>query len=157
MDDFTKNKIIFNKIITNKYKIKKDPDEKNILFIINEEKNIKCKYILFMIEKVIHINKNDEDLSKSIIIWSDSNPYIDIYTQQVSHNIRSKLLNTNNNLINNSNQLILKKDLNNLIKFMIKNQTNFTIDESNIYCQWIITNNLNNIVEYLMITDIIYY
>ena len=63
----------------------------------------------------------------------------------------------NINLIDQNNQIIFKQDLDNLIKILIKNQFVFS-DKNNIdnYCQWIITNNNNNIIEYFMITEIIY-
>jgi hypothetical protein len=154
-NNYTKNKIIFNKIISSKYKIKKDMNEKNILFIESDEKKIKCKYIMFLIENPINITNKQNP--KSIIMWSDSNPYIDIYTQELTQIIRKKILTNNNNLIDQNNQIIFKEDLNNLIKNLIKNQFVFADkNNNNIYCQWIITNNNNNIIEYFMITEIIY-
>ena len=54
-------------------------------------------------------------------MWSDSNPYIDIYTRELSYIIRKNLL-SNNNLIDQNNQIIFKNDLDNLIKTLIKNQ-----------------------------------
>ena len=154
--DYTKNKLIFNKIIGGKYKIKKDPNEKNILFIESKDKKIKCKYIMFLIENPI--NNTNKHNPKSIIMWSDSNPYIDIYTQEMAQIIRKKLLLVdNNNLIDQNNQIIFKEDLDNLIKILIKNQFVFSDKNNNDnYCQWIITNNNNNIIEYFMITEIIY-
>jgi hypothetical protein len=154
--DYTKNKLIFNKIIGEKYKIKKDPNEKNILFIESKDKKIKCKYIMFLIENPI--NNTNKQKAKSIIMWSDSNPYMDIYTQELSQIIRKKLLlSDNNNLIDQNNQIIFKEDLDNLIKILIKNQFVFSDKNNNDnYCQWIITNNNNNIIEYFMITEIIY-
>ena len=154
--DYKKNKIIFNKIIGEKYKIKKDPNEKNILLIESKDKKIKCKYIMFLIENPI--NNTNKKNAKSIIMWSDSNPYIDIYTQEMSQIIRKKLLLADdNNLIDQNNQIIFKQDLDNLIKILIKNQFVFSDKNNNDnYCQWIITNNNNNNIEYFMITEIIY-
>ena len=156
MDTYNKNKIIFNKIVTNKYKIIKDPIEKNIMFIESDNTNIKCKYIYLFFEKIIDIKSKNK---QGIIVWSDSNPYIDNYTRDVCEIIRNKLLKTNiQYLINQNNQLIYKNDLEDLIKYLIKNQFNI-IDKynNNITCEWIITNNNNDIIEYYMITDIIYY
>ena len=154
-NNYTKNKIIFNKIISSKYKIKKDMNEKDILYIESGDKKIKCKYIMFLTENPI--NNTNKHNAKSIIMWSDSNPYIDIYTQELSQIIRKKLLiSDNKNLIDQNNQIIFKQDLDNLIKVLIKNQFIFSDKNNNdIYCQWIITNN-NNIIEYFMITEIIY-
>jgi hypothetical protein len=164
MNNYAKNKIIFNKIISDKYIIKKDLYEKDILYIETNNKKIKCKYIMFLIEKKISTEKNDKSnksnksnkITKSIIMWSDSNPYIDKYTQELSKIIRDNVLN-NPNILNQNNQIILKNDLDNLIKILIKNQFNFTDNSNNnIYCQWIITNVNNNFMEYYMITEIIY-
>jgi hypothetical protein len=111
---------------------------------------------MFLIENPIIPVKPTKN-KKSIIMWSDSNPYIDIYTQELSEIIRKNLLlSDNNNLIDQNNQIIFKNDLDNLIKILIKNQFIFADKNNNdIYCQWIITNN-NNIIEYFMITEIIY-
>jgi len=160
MNNYTKNKIIFNKIISNKYKIKKDLYEKDILYIETNNKKIKCKYIMFLIEKKISNTKlntkTNNKTNKSIIIWSDSNPYIDNYTQEISKIIRKNVL-SDPNIIDQNNQIIMKNDLDNIIKILIKNQFNFTDSvNNNIYCEWIITNENNNLIEYYMITEIIY-
>jgi hypothetical protein len=172
MNSYKKNKVIFNKIITEKYSIKKDPYQNNILYITTNDKKIKCKYILFLMEKQLDkksdkkLNKKSDDSTdnnkyiKSIIIWSDSNPYIDNYTRESSHIIRNNLLKENNYLINQNNQIIYKKDLDDMVKSLIKKQV-INIDENitnrEINCEWILTNVINDTIEYYMITDIIYY
>ena len=97
-------------------------------------------------------------LSDSLIIWSDSNPYIDQYTREISKIIRDTLRINNKYLLDQNNQLIVKKDLHDLIKNLIKNQYNF-LDKSgkSINCNWVLTSNRHNENEYYMITDIIYY
>jgi hypothetical protein len=164
LNNYKKNKLIFNNFINQKYKIKKDPFDKDIIIISSKDKQIKCKYILFLIEnKLINKNnknsENDNILNSSIIIWSDSNPYIDIYTREISEIIRNMMLKEKSYLINQNNQIIVPDDLTDMISTLIKNQYYF-VDKNNknIFCEWILINDTNNnIVEYYMIIDIIYY
>ena len=151
--NYKKNKMIFNELVGENYKIKKNSQDKNIITIQSNNKNIKCKYVMFLIEK----NINDKN-QQSLIIWSDSNPYIDQYTREISEIIRNILLKEKKYLINQNNQLIIKNDLNDLINNMIKNQYNF-LDKSgkSINCNWVLTYKQNDIQEYYMLTDIIYY
>jgi hypothetical protein len=159
--NYKKNKMIFSKLIGEKYKIKKDPYDKSILIIQSNDKEIKCKCILFLIEKELNKSANNEKdiiLSDSIIMWSDSNPYIDQYTREISKIIRDILRINNKYLLDQNNQLIVKNDLHDLIKNLIKNQYNF-LDKTgkSINCNWVLSSNRQNGNEYYMITDIIYY
>jgi hypothetical protein len=131
--NYVKNKMIFNKILNENYTIKKELLDKNIILINSNGREIKCKCIMFLIEK------------DKKILWSDSNPYNDQYTKEISEIIRNTAGKE-------------RDELKNLINKMIKNQYNF-IDKNgkSINCNWIITNKYNNITEYYMITDIIYY
>lgn len=158
--NYNKNKMIFSKLIGEKYKIKKDPYDKNILTIQFEGKDVKCKYLLFIIEKDFAKKtqpKNDVN-ANSLIMWSDGNPYVDQYTRDISRIIRSIMIVNKNYLINQPKQVILKSDLRDLINSLIKNQYNFldNIGKS-INCNWILTAKYNDTIEYYMITDIIYY
>lgn len=150
--NYKKNKMIFSELIDKKYKIKKDSIDKSTLMILSNNKEIKCKYIMFMIEK-----KNEKE-QESVIIWSDSNPYIDQYTREISEIIRNVLLREKSYIINQNNQKILKTDLQDLINNLIKNQYNF-IDNSgkSINCNWVLTEIQNQVIEYYMLSDIIYY
>jgi hypothetical protein len=159
--NYNKNKLIFSKLIGEKYKINKDPYDKHKLIIQSNGKQIKCKCILFMIEKELTDKNNDKKDVKytdSLIIWSDSNPYIDQYTREISKIIRGVLSIDKDYLLDQSNQLISKIDLQDLIKNLIKNQYNF-LDKTgtSINCNWVLTSIRQNINEYYMITDIIYY
>jgi hypothetical protein len=156
--NYKKNKMIFSKLIGEKYKIKKDLYDKHILTIQSNGKEIKCKCIMFMIEKELVLVPNPKDSSDSLIIWSDSNPYIDQYTRDISQIMRKTLQTTKNYLLEQNNQLIEKKDLRDFINDLIKNQYNF-LDKSgkSINCNWILISKQENIIEYYMITDIIYY
>jgi hypothetical protein len=159
--NYNKNKLIFSNLIGEKYKINKDPYDKHKLIIQSNGKQIKCNCILFMIEKELTDKNNDKKDVKntdSLIIWSDSNPYIDQYTREISKIIRGVLSINKDYLLDQNNQLISKKDLQDLIKNLIKNQYNF-LDKTgtSINCNWVLTSIRQNINEYYMITDIIYY
>lgn len=159
--NYNKNKLIFSKLIGEKYKINKDPHDKHKLIIQSNGKQIKCNCILFMIEKELtdkNNHKTDVKYTDSLIIWSDSNPYIDQYTREISKIIRGVLSIDKDYLLDQSNQLISKIDLQDLIKNLIKNQYNF-LDKTgtSINCNWVLTSIRQNINEYYMITDIIYY
>ena len=151
--NYKKNKMIFSELIDMNYKIKKNLSDKNILMIYSNDKEIKCKYIMFMIEKNINVKEK-----KSLIIWSDSNPYIDQYTREISEIIRNTLHQDKKYLQNQQNQIINKKDLQDLINDLIKNQYSF-LDKmgKSINCNWIIINEQNQTKEYYMLSDIIYY
>ena len=56
-----KNKMIFSKLIGEKYKIKKDLYDKHTLTIQSNDKEVKCKCIMFMIEKELNKNTNNND------------------------------------------------------------------------------------------------
>lgn len=157
--NYKKNKLIFNEMIGEKYKIKKDSYDKNLLTIYSNNKEIKCRYLLFLIEKELKKPTMDKSiLPDSLVIWSDSNPYIDQYTREISEIVRETLVKHKKYLLSQNNQLILKTDLQDLVNSLIKNQYNF-LDKSgkSINCNWVLTSNRDNMNEYYMITDIIYY
>ncbi|AYV80326.1 MAG: hypothetical protein Gaeavirus32_4 [Gaeavirus sp.] len=150
-NNYNKNKMIFTKLINDKYKIREDLSDKNILLITSVNKKIKCKYSLLFIEKIINEHT-------SLIIWSDANPYIDKYTQGLTNALRLKLLNTHQYLLSQNSQLITKSDLTNLIQTLIKTQYSFTYNNKSINCEWILTNNnTDGTNEYYLILNIIYF
>ena len=150
--NYKKNKMIFSELIGKKYKIRKDSIDKSTLSIYSNNKEIKCKYIMFMMEKL-----NDKN-QESLIIWSDSNPYIDKYTREISEIIRNTLQKEKSYILNQNNQTITKNNLLDLINNLIKNQYNF-LDKfgKSINCNWVLTENQNQMKEYYMLSDIIYY
>ena len=157
--NYKKNKMIFTELIGKKYVIKKDSYDKNLLIIQSDDKEIKCKYLLFLTEKNLKKSPDNKSiLPDSLIMWSDSNPYIDQYTREMSKIIRNTMIKNKKYLLAQNNQLILKKDLCDLVNSLIKNQYNF-LDElgKSINCNCILMSNYDNINEYYMITDIIYY
>jgi hypothetical protein len=146
-----KYKDIFKNILKDKYTIKFDKSNNDII-IINDQ--IKCKYILIFIEKKIN---NDYVL----LIWSDTNKFSDDKTKLISKEIRNSLLKEKKYLLDQNNQLIINSDLVDLIETIIKNNKKI----NDIDTIWIINNNLssefisnnNNIIEYYLITEIIHF
>ena len=146
-----KYKDIFKNILKDKYTIKFDKSNNDII-IINDQ--IKCKYILIFIEKKIN---NDYVL----LIWSDTNKFSDDKTKLISKEIRNFLLKDKKYLLDQNNQLIINSDLVDLIETIIKNNKKI----NDIDTIWIINNNLssefisnnNNIIEYYLITEIIHF
>ena len=146
-----KYKDIFKNILKDKYTIKFDKSNNDII-IINDQ--IKCKYILIFIEKKIN---NDYVL----LMWSDTNKFSDDKTKLISKEIRNSLLKEKKYLLDQNNQLIINSDLVDLIETIIKNNKKI----NDIDTIWIINNNLssefisnnNNIIEYYLITEIIHF
>ena len=142
-----KYKDIFKNILKDKYTIKFDKSNNDII-IINDQ--IKCKYILIFIEKKIN---NDSVL----LMWSDTNKFSDDKTKLISKEIRNSLLKEKKYLLDQNNQLIINSDLVDLIETIIKNNKKI----NDIDTIWIINNNLssnnNNIIEYYLITEIIHF
>ena len=144
-------KDIFKNILKDKYTIKFDKSNNDII-IINDQ--IKCKYILIFIEKKIN---NDSVL----LMWSDTNKFSDDKTKLISKEIRNSLLKEKKYLLDQNNQLIINSDLVDLIETIIKNNKKI----NDIDTIWIINNNLssefisnnNNIIEYYLITEIIHF
>ena len=146
-----KYKDIFKNILKDKYTIKFDKSNNDII-IINDQ--IKCKYILIFIEKKIN---NDYVL----LMWSDTNKFSDDKTKLIYKEIRNSLLKEKKYLLDQNNQLIINSDLVDLIETIIKNNKKI----NDIDTIWIINNNLssefisnkNNIIEYYLITEIIHF
>lgn len=149
-NEYNKNKLIFKILPSKDYELYKDIYEKDILIIQDNDKKIKCKYIMIFTEQQI-------DNKKSILMWSDSNLYIDNMTRHICTIIRKELLKNNDYLKDIDNQIIKSDDLKKLVKTLIKDKHIFVYKNKNIDCKWIITNDNANVKEYYMITDIIYY
>jgi len=122
-DNYNRNKLLFNTLLNNNYKIKKITN--NLLNIIVDNTKIQCKYILLF----TIINKN--------ILWADENPFNDKLTKDKIKLIKSKL----------DEHKIKNNEIYKIINFLLKYDNN----------QWILTNKKNNILEYYIITEIIYY
>ena len=145
------SKVIFNNLLKNNYKIKKENNE--ILYIFydgNIDKKIKCKYTLLLTQKNITSDT-------SLIVWADANPYNDLITREIATKIRDIFLSKKNYILDCNNQLIFNKDLSNIINNIIKNNYEISIKNKIINTLWVISNNLLDYIEYYIITDIIYY
>jgi hypothetical protein len=130
MSNYNRNKLLFNTLLNNKYKIKNISN--NTLNIIIDNSKILCKYILLL------------TIIDNTILWSNDNPFNDIYTKNKINIIRNNIeknLNINTKKINNN-------DILNIINYLLKSEDNN---------DWILTNKKNNKIEYYIITEIIYY
>lgn len=143
---YQQNKFIFNKLVNKNYKLKKAKNDKNILYIITPNVQIKCNYIFFLIRY-----KNDK------IQWNNINPFIDNKTKNQTIVIHNKMTKLYEKINNNDTQYINYDDFNNIIKDLIKNNENFNENNDKWSCNWILTNKNNEYTEYYMITNIIYY
>ena len=179
-DTYKKNKFIFNKLIKKNYKLYKDKNNKNILYIETPNTQIKCNYIFFLIKY------NDNTIQ-----WNNINQFIDITTQKQSEIIHKKISSIDNSITYNITQQISDKKLNNIMQNLIRNNITFNINDNfdndnnnnnnnnnndnnnnnnnnnnndndnnnntEWNCNWILTNKNKEYTEYYMITDIIYY
>jgi len=134
---------LFNTISNTKYKIKKDD---KYLYIKYNNNKLKCAYIFLMIAVPI-----DDTLLN--IIWSDSNPYIDIKTRDIVKNVRDLLRKEHKYILDESSQIITNTDLKKIYNDLIKNPD--ILQKINQRSEWIITNNNKNYIEYFIITEII--
>jgi hypothetical protein len=138
---YKNNKDFFKYLLNLKYSIQKHQNKKDILYIIFDDKRIKCNYILLFVE---NIKKNNSEL-----IWYDDNIFADQYTRTINKFIKNIILANFNNINFNA---VSNNDITNILKFII----NYNFE--NINCEWILTNNLKkNLIEYYIITEIVYY
>jgi hypothetical protein len=151
MKNYDNNKTLFNYILSNKYEIIKDPNSNEIMKIISNNNEIKCKYnLLFTIE---YSHKDDKQNNK--LIWSYSNPYIDQKTKLISIFIKNALDNQYKNYWNWDN--FSEKNVIELINIIIKQNLKIYYDGEFIDPIWIIKGDYSNYSQYYMITDIIYF
>ncbi len=151
MKNYDNNKTLFNYILSNKYEIIKDPNSNEIMKIISNNNEIKCKYnLLFTIE---YSYKDDKKNNK--LIWSYSNPYIDQKTKLISIFIKNALDDQYKNYWNWDN--FSEKNVIELINIIIKQNLKIYYDGEFIDPIWIIKGDYSNYSQYYMITDIIYF
>ena len=138
-------KKIFNYIIKKNYKIKRDESNIEILYIENNDKIMKCKYILIF------------TIDNKKLIWSYENIYFDQKTK-----IISKLIEQNIKLnidYSNLNPNELLKIINNILK----NENKIFFNNNLITPIWILSQNLLitekniNLIQFYLITEIIYF
>lgn len=138
---------LFEKISNSKYKIKKTDNKLEVTYEIKNKKHIiTCEYIFLMIT----IDMDDNMVE---IIWSDSNPYVDIKTRNIVKSIREILVEKNKELLENQSQVIKFDILKDIYKDLLKNQT--LLENINLKPEWIFTKKHKTYTEYFMITDII--
>lgn len=135
--EYEYKKRLFRYIISKNYKIKKDEEFSNILFIIFKTFKIKCKY--FLLFSSIKIN------NKSNLLWGCDNPYTSLDTHKLCCKIRSKIKET----------YITEKE--EIIKTIIKNFDSFEMCDEAINLLWIIEDKKINYSSFYVITEIIYF
>ena len=145
MKSYNNIKSFFNYIINKKYEIIKDPNSNEIMKIIYDNNEIKCKYILIFSTEISNKNNN--------IIWSSNNQYIDQKTREISLFVKNTLELKKKYDWDN----ITKKEILNIINIIIKENLKINYADEYIYPMWIITGNIGNFIQYYMITDIVYY
>lgn len=132
---WTQNKILFNYIINQDYKILKNSNTSDIIIIKWERFEIKCKY--FMVFTV------DE---KNNIYWACDNLLVDQKTKYLSFNVKKKL---------DDKKKYSTNTLNNLKKFI---QSNLSIiyEDKKIDFIWSLFGNYNKkYIQFYIITEII--
>lgn len=143
INNYDENKKIFNYIIKNKYRVKKDYDNPEILYIEYDDKIIKCKFLLlFTINKFEKYNK---------MLWSYENNFINKKTKTIS-----KLIKSNINFYINYED-ISSNDILKIINFILKNKNEIYYENNKITPIWIINDKILNFIQYFMIIDIIYF
>jgi hypothetical protein len=130
MNNYGRNKLIFNTILNNNYKIRRINN--NTIVINTNTTKIKCNYILLL------------SVLNNSILWADDNPFNDIITKKRIKKIREKI----EEKMKIKTEDIKKERIMEIINYLLK------IDSNN---EWILTNKRENIIEYYIITEIIYY
>ncbi len=159
MKNYDNNKKLFNYILSNKYEIIKDPNSNEIMKIIYNNNEIKCKYnLLFTIgysNKNDKKDKNNKNNKNNKLSWSFSNPYIDQKTKLISIFIKNALDEKYKNNWDWDN--FTEKNLIEIINIIIKQNLKIYYDGEFIDPIWIIKGDFSNYSQYYMITDIIYF
>jgi hypothetical protein len=156
MKNYDNNKTLFNYILSNKYEIIKDPNSNEIMKIIYNNSEIKCKYnLLFTIGNSNKNNKNDK--KNNILSWSYSNPYIDQKTKLISLFIKNALDEQDKNNWNWDWDNFTEKNLIEIINIIIKENLKIYYDGEFIEPIWIIKGDYSKYSQYYMITDIVYF
>ena len=132
---WNQNKILFNYIVNQDYKILKNSNITNIIIIKWEQFEIKCKYFMvFTIDE-----KND-------IYWACDNLLVDQKTKYLSFNVKNKI---------DDKKKYSTSTLNNLKNFI---QSNFSIiyEDEKIDFIWCLFSNYNKkYIQFYIITEII--
>lgn len=129
------NKTIFNYIMNKKYSIKKDIETNNILYIIWDNFEMKCRYFL-----IFSVDSNNN------ILWPSDNSFIDQKTKYFSNYF--KLLLDSEKKFSDTLMKNLKK--------IIQNNSNIFFEEEKINFLWCITGNHKEYKQFYIITEIIY-
>ena len=144
MENITKkwftNKTFFKYLIKQNYKIIKDIKTNDVLDIIWDKYDIKCKYFL-----AFTVDENNN------IIWSDSNPFIDQKTRYLSQIIKKNII------VDKIDSTIYSDKIMDKIKIIIKLETQIKLEEEQINFLWCLVGKFGKYKQYYIITDIIHY
>ncbi len=138
--NWKQNKNIFNYIEKNDYLIIKNPEHNDILNIIWDKFDIKCKYFL-----AFTVDNNNK------ILWSFDNPYIDQKTKFLSYQLKlnMKLPDNQNNIFSNEFVSYLKKNI-------IQSKIDIFIADEEINFIWCLVEKFKKYKQFYIITDIVY-
>lgn len=138
--NYNNSKSLFNYILQYKYKIKKDVENNDIMYINYKIGEIKCKYLL-----LFNLDNNN------IIHWSCDNPFIDQKTRIISLLIKNFVLNK----IKIKNNIYTEK-INKILYLVLKENSDINFEDEKINFLWIITGKIKEAKQFYIITEIIY-
>ena len=152
------NNDLFKYLKNIKYKIKKDNNKNNIIYIDYDDKQIKCNYLLLFIEIKSNSGSNN-------ILWSCDNPFVDNYTHKITKLIKENLESLQNFVSLDStgirsidaSRIPASNKIYEIIKYIQNEKYKKNSELIGINCEWILNNNYKEYVEYYMITRIIYF
>ena len=139
--NYENKKTLFKYIQTKDYKIKKDINKRDILYISFDSFNIKCKY--FLLFTLIKEDKNN------LLLWSCNNKYNTLETKNICESIKNK--------IDGNKKNINDESLNKMIKNIIKNFNIIKIEDQVYNLIWIIEDKKDNYSSFYIITELIYF
>jgi len=134
-------KNLFNYILEQNYIINKDSKNNDILYINYGNKDMKCKYLL-----LFSVDNNNN------IIWSCDNPYVDQKTKYIISLIKKDILEKYK-----IKKILFDKDIEEKLKFLLKNNIKLIYDEEIINFMWIIKEKLKNYKNFYIINEIIFF
>ena len=134
-------KNLFNYILEQNYIINKDSKNNDILYINHGNKDMKCKYLL-----LFSVDNNNN------IIWSCDNPYVDQKTKYIISLIKKDILEKYK-----IKKILFDKDIEEKLKFLLKNNMKLIYNEEIINFMWIIKEKVKNYKNFYIINEIIFF
>jgi hypothetical protein len=138
---YNNNKNLFNYIIKHDYKIIKDNNNFDNIIIKYDNKEILCEYLLLF-------SRLD-----NVLIWSNENPYIDQKTNYIITIIKNNI----ESLYNFNYSNISDKNIIEIMNYVLKNNFQIKYNDKIINLLWILTDKVGNIIQYYIVTKLIYF